>query len=72
MPDDYMGLNYAPFGVIAIKAIQEQHVQIETLKKEIEVLEGGGEKITNEHCDDPVTGCQPSTAQLPTDLLYPV
>ncbi|MES2778064.1 MAG: tail fiber domain-containing protein [Bacteroidota bacterium] len=37
-PDDYIGLNYAAFGVIAIKAIQEQQAQIEELKREIESL----------------------------------
>src|SRR5690606_13703453 len=32
--DGYFGLNYAGFGVIAIKAIQEQQTEIEELKKE--------------------------------------
>lgn len=40
-PDDggpRLGLSYAGFGVIAIKAIQEQQQQIEALKKEIQLL----------------------------------
>lgn len=35
---DYLSLNYAGFGVLAIKAIQEQQQEVEQLKKENEVL----------------------------------
>ncbi|MBK8429649.1 MAG: tail fiber domain-containing protein [Lewinellaceae bacterium] len=37
---DYLSLNYAGFGVLAIKAIQEQQQEVEDLKKENEVLRG--------------------------------
>lgn len=33
--DGYLGLNSSGFGVIAIKAIQEQQLEIETLKKQL-------------------------------------
>lgn len=33
--EGYLGLNYSGFGVIAIKAIQEQQLEIETLKKQL-------------------------------------
>jgi hypothetical protein len=36
--DTFLNVNYAGFGVLAIKAIQEQQAQIELLKKEIELL----------------------------------
>lgn len=36
---DLHGINYAGFGVITIKAIQEQQQQIEKLTKKIELLE---------------------------------
>lgn len=36
---DYLSLNYAGFGVLAIKAIQEQQTEIDRLKKENEVLQ---------------------------------
>ena len=35
---DYLSLNYAGFGVLAIKAIQEQQTQMEQLKTENEAL----------------------------------
>ncbi|MCC6279260.1 MAG: tail fiber domain-containing protein [Saprospiraceae bacterium] len=35
---DYLSLNYAGFGVLAIKAIQEQQSEIEQLKRDNEVL----------------------------------
>ena len=35
---DYLSLNYAGFGVLAIKAIQEQEAEIERLKKENEAM----------------------------------
>ena len=34
-PDEMMGLNYAGFGVIAIKGIQEEQVQIDNLDKQL-------------------------------------
>jgi hypothetical protein len=37
--DSYLSLNYAGFGILAIKAIQEQQQQIEALKAENEALQ---------------------------------
>jgi len=34
--DGYLGLNYSGFGVIAVKAIQEQQTEIELLKQQLE------------------------------------
>ncbi|GAB4277905.1 MAG: hypothetical protein Kow0068_01260 [Marinilabiliales bacterium] len=36
--DGYLGLNYDDFGILAIKAIQEQQIIIDNLKNEIEIL----------------------------------
>lgn len=36
--EEYMGINYAGFGVVAIKAIQEQQVIIENQETEIREL----------------------------------
>jgi Tfp pilus assembly protein PilN len=42
---DYLSLNYAGFGVLAIKAIQEQQTEIDQLKKENEALKQQMESI---------------------------
>jgi len=42
---DYLSLNYAGFGILAIKSIQEQQVELEKLKKENEDLRKRLEKI---------------------------
>jgi len=36
--DDYLGINYSGFSVVAIKAIQEQQEQIEEQQKQIDAL----------------------------------
>jgi hypothetical protein len=41
----YLALNYAGFGVLAVKAIQEQQVEIETLKKENDSLRARTESL---------------------------
>jgi hypothetical protein len=43
--DSYLSLNYAGFGVLAIKSIQEQQAEIEQLKKENEDLRKRLERI---------------------------
>ncbi|HOY04131.1 MAG TPA: tail fiber domain-containing protein [Saprospiraceae bacterium] len=42
---DYLSLNYAGFGVLAIKAIQEQQTEIDKLKKENEALKQQMESV---------------------------
>ncbi len=41
----YLAVNYAGFGVLAVKSIQEQQVQIEVLKKENEALRSKTESL---------------------------
>ncbi len=41
----YLAVNYAGFGVLAVKSIQEQQAQIETLKKENEALRSKTESL---------------------------
>jgi len=43
--EEMLSLNYAGFGVLAIKAIQEQQAQVETLKKENEQLRARTESL---------------------------
>jgi hypothetical protein len=42
---DYLALNYAGFGVLAVKAVQEQQTQIESLKKENDALRAKTESL---------------------------
>ena len=41
----YLAVNYAGFGVLAVKSIQEQQVQIDELKKENEALRSKTESL---------------------------
>src|SRR5690606_5597777 len=45
--DGYLGLNYSGFGVLAIKAIQEQQTEIELLKKQLEEQKAELSEIKN-------------------------
>jgi cell division protein FtsB len=42
---EYLSLNYAGFGILAVKAIQEQQTEIEKLKAENEALRQRLDKI---------------------------
>lgn len=44
----YLGIAYSNFGVIAIKAIQEQQQEIDELKKQIELQQKQYEKLKKE------------------------